>query len=440
MKQTTPIRQIHGWGRYPRMESHISRPQSMVDCLHVINQQKQLITRGMGRSYGDSSLAANVLDTQYLNCFYDFDETTGVLSCESGVSLAEILDVFVPRGWFLPVTPGTRFISLGGAIASDVHGKNHHIEGTFTDHVIQVELILGNGQCISASPTQNPELFHATCGGMGLTGIIFSATIRLKPIHSSQIIESIIKLPSLSAVLAAFDEHEQMPYSVAWIDCLATGKNAGRSLLRLGEHAENGCLSVPTNKALSIPLTMPACLLNKTTLKCFNTLYYQMARKAQYTHEIHYESFFYPLDKLAHWNRLYGKPGFIQYQFVLPKEAGEEGLSRILDVIAQSGKGSFLAVLKKLGKQNNNYLSFPMIGYTLALDFNVEPSIFPLLNTLDQLVLTFGGRHYLCKDSRLDERTFKASYAGWQAFENVRQKYYAVGKFASQQSKRIGLK
>ena len=440
--------QIYGWGRYPRLEATVALPQSegaFMDYLQRTQSETptahshSLIARGLGRSYGDSSLASIVLETQYLNHFQSFDEATGLLRCEAGVSLAQILEVFVPRGWFLPVTPGTRFVTVGGAIASDVHGKNHHISGTFCEHVTQMEMILGNGEKISTSPTDHPELFHATCGGMGLTGIILSASIRLIPITSSEIIQTTLKAPNLAAVLEAFEDHRDATYSVAWIDCLATGRDLGRSLLMLGEHAQEGPLLTQGNKAIPIPMDMPALLLNQTTISAFNAIYYNKTLQAKSTRNIAYEPFFYPLDALANWNRLYGKSGFMQYQFVLPKAAGEIGLREVLERIASSGKGSFLAILKVFGEANQNLLSFPIQGYTLALDFKVEPSLFDLLNQLDQLVLKHGGRLYLTKDARMSESTFKSSYPRWSEFEAIRKQYFAIGHFASHQSQRLGL-
>ena len=440
--------QIYGWGRYPRLEATVALPQSegaFMDYLQRTQSETptahshSLIARGLGRSYGDSSLASIVLETQYLNHFQSFDEATGLLRCEAGVSLAQILEVFVPRGWFLPVTPGTRFVTVGGAIASDVHGKNHHISGTFCEHVTQMEMILGNGEKISTSPTDHPELFHATCGGMGLTGIILSASIRLIPITSSEIIQTTLKAPNLAAVLEAFEDHRDATYSVAWIDCLATGRDLGRSLLMLGEHAQEGPLLTQGNKAIPIPMDMPAFLLNQTTISAFNALYYNKTLQAKSTRHIAYEPYFYPLDALANWNRLYGKSGFMQYQFVLPKAAGELGLRGILERIANSGKGSFLAILKVFGKANQNLLSFPIEGYTLALDFKVEPSLFDLLNELDHLVLKHGGRLYLTKDARMSEATFKSSYPRWSEFETIRKQFFAIGNFASHQSQRLGL-
>jgi FAD/FMN-containing dehydrogenase len=431
--------EIHGWGRFPRVQADVVCPQTLSDFKLAVNQCQSLIPRGLGRSYGDSSLADYVLETRSCSRFKAFDDSSGLLTCDAGVSMAEILEVFVPKGWFLPVTPGTRFVTVGGAIASDVHGKNHHLDGTFGQHVTKITIVLGNGEELTVSPTQNADLFYATCGGMGLTGVIVSATIRLKPIRSSQIIETTIKAPSLEAVLNAFEENHRATYSVAWIDCLAKGKALGRSLLMLGEHAQSCLLDVPKVKAITIPFDMPAAFLNYGTIYAFNTLYYNRIQQQKRTRTIDYEPFFYPLDKLNQWNRIYGRPGFIQYQFVLPKEAGLPGMRKILDRIAVSGRGSFLAVLKAFGKSNQNLLSFPLEGYTLALDFKAETQVFELLDELDRLVLDYGGKLYLTKDARMSEKTFKTSYPNWHEFENIRNRYHALGKFASRQSLRLGL-
>lgn len=430
---------IQGWGRYPSVDAEVTWPVSISQCASTLAAADSLIARGLARAYGDCGLAPRVLDTRYLDHFLDFDAETGWLNCAAGVSLADILRVFVPRGWFPPVTPGTRHVTVGGAIASDVHGKNHHVDGTFGDHVARIELLLGNGERVTVSPTDKPELFHATCGGMGLTGVILSAVLRLKPIRASAMVETTIKAPDLDAVLAAFAEHAAAPYSVAWIDCLARGKALGRSLLMLGEHAGDGPLTVQSDQALPVPFDMPASLLNHATVKAFNTLYYGKASNTRHPRRISYEPFFYPLDRIADWNRLYGKPGFLQYQFVLPGEAGVTGLRKVLDLIAASGRGSFLAVLKVFGKGNDNLLSFPREGYTLALDFKAEPAVFQLLDRLDAVVLDHGGRIYLAKDARMSEATFKAGYPRWREFEAVRGEYHAIGKFASNQSRRLGL-
>lgn len=430
---------LHGWGRYPRLQAHLALPVSATQCVATLVSSAPLIAHGLGRSYGDSALAALVLGTRYLDHFAAFDAQSGVLTCEAGVSLDAILRTFVPRGWFLPVTPGTRFVTVGGAVASDVHGKNHHVAGTFGAHVLRLELLLGNCERVNASPTERAELFHATCGGMGLTGIILSVTVQLKPIVASSILQTTVKAPNLEAVLEAFAANADSTYSVAWIDCLARGSSLGRSLLMLGEHATDGPLAVQTRSPTPVPFDLPAALLNRASVQAFNTLYYGRIRHKVSQQRIAFEPFFYPLDTLGQWNRLYGKPGFLQYQFVLPQAAGVAGLREVLDRIAESGRGSFLTVLKVFGPANANFLSFPQAGYTLALDFKVEAAVFELLGELDAIVLHHGGRLYLAKDARMSAATFKASYPNWQAFEEVRARWNAHGKFTSTQSLRLGL-
>ena len=431
--------EIRGWGRYPWVNASIASPSDQSACQKLLQGNSGWIARGLGRSYGDSSLSDQVISTSRMEFFRSFDSSSGELVCDSGVSLLEILNTFVPQGWFLPVSPGTRYVTLGGAIAADVHGKNHHIDGSFCDHVRWIEMLLGNGERLIISREAYPELFFATCGGMGLTGVILSACFRLKPIQSSQITETTIKAPNLDAVLDDFEQNIQSTYSVAWIDCLAKGKDLGRSLFMLGEHAKTGPLSVSGKKILGIPMDAPNLLLNPLSIKLFNELYYAKASAGNRERQIGFETYFYPLDQIRDWNRLYGKSGFLQYQFVIPLSAGREGLRTILECISSSGKGSFLAVLKTFGKGNQSDLSFPIEGYTLALDFKVDDKVFPLLSRLDAMVLDLGGRLYLAKDARMSELTFKKSYPKWEHFQGVRANYHARGKFSSIQSKRLGL-
>lgn len=429
----------HGWGRYPRHAAQWVQPQSVRDAVQQLGEHGPLLGRGMGRSYGDSALADKLISTRQLNRLLSFDEQSGLLACAAGISLGELLDVFVPRGWFLPVTPGTKFVSIGGAIASDVHGKNHHVHGCFSECVDSIELLLADGSQVTCSRSERPELFHASCGGMGLTGLIVAATLRLLPIESAYIKQTTYKAANLEAVLQLFEAHAAATYSVAWIDCLASGAALGRSLLMLGEHARDGQLVLPDKPRLSVPLDMPAFLLNRFSVQAFNELYYQRIRQHESKQRVSYESFFYPLDGIGQWNRLYGKQGFVQYQFVIPKAAGLEGMRAILERISASHRGSFLAVLKTFGAANDNLLSFPMDGYTLALDFNLEAGLLALLDELDSMVLAYGGRLYLAKDARMSEATFKQSQPNWQQFQEVRAQYGALGKFASLQSRRLGL-
>lgn len=431
--------EIHGWGRYPRQQSAVWSPRTPADAATMLSTAGTLVPRGLGRSYGDSGLDANVMSTDDLSRFIAFDEETGDLTCDAGVSLDEILRVYVPRGWFLPVTPGTRYVTVGGAIASDVHGKNHHVEGTFGQHVLSMQVLIGTGEVLTVSPAEHPDLFFATCGGMGLTGVILAATVRLKPIVSSLIHETTIKAPDLEAVLAAFEETRSTTYSVAWIDCLARGRQLGRSLLTVGEHAGSGPLTTRQRAPFRVPIDFPTIAMNPVTMGAFNNLYFHKTRRARHERDIPFEPFFYPLDIVRDWNRLYGKPGFVQYQFVLPRAAGVTALRTVLERIAASGRGSFLAVLKVFGPQNDNMLSFPFEGYTLALDFQAVPPVFALMTELDRTVQDHGGRLYLTKDARMTETMFKESYPRWREFEAVRERYSATGVFSSVQSRRLGL-
>lgn len=430
---------LSGWGRYPKVDAECLVPLTAAEVARTFSERGALIARGLGRSYGDSALADRVVSSRYLDKFMVFDAASGWLHCESGVSLDDILRSFVPRGWFLPVSPGTRFVTVGGAIASDVHGKNHHVAGSFCEHVESVDILLANGERVRASQNQNAELLRATCGGMGLTGMIVSATVRLKRISSSRIIETSFRVPDLDSVLSAFEDSAGSTYSVAWIDCLARGKNLGRSIIMLGEHATEGGLVNREKRALPVPCDMPASLLNPFTVRAFNSLYYGNAPRRRRTRVVAYEAFFYPLDSLSNWNRLYGKNGLLQYQCVLPRQAGLRALRELLELIAAAGIASFLAVLKLFGRGNDNLLSFPMEGYTLALDFKAEPRTFELLEQLDQLVSSHGGRVYLAKDARMSAESFRAGYPRWEQFEAVRANYGALGKFSSLQSRRLGL-
>jgi decaprenylphospho-beta-D-ribofuranose 2-oxidase len=430
---------IYGWGRYPVIDTHMLLPQTQSDCADFLKRNKIMLPRGMGRSYGDSANNSTVLQSDYLDHFIEFNELTGVLTCEAGISIREMLELIVPKGWFIPVTPGTSFVTIGGAIASDVHGKNHHLSGTFSEHLLSLELMLGSGEIFKVAKDSYPDLFRATCGGMGLTGIILSASIQLKPIKSSQIHQTSIKANCLEAVCEQFEANHASTYSVAWIDCLASGGRLGRSLLMLGEHVQDGTLELRKTSHLNMPIDMPSSMLNHYSIKAFNSLYYHKTFLKTKTELLSFEPYFYPLDAIGNWNRLYGKAGFVQYQFVLPKTVGVKGIKKILEVIVSSGKGSFLAVLKAFGNANKNFLSFPIKGYTLALDFKMSKETGQLIKLLDSMVVEMGGRIYLTKDALMTESSFKKTYPQWEQFEEVRAKYGAIGKFRSSQSKRLGL-
>jgi FAD/FMN-containing dehydrogenase len=434
----------------------VDHPRQASDVLRLLQervyeQPEPLIPRGLGRSYGDSSLADRVIDLTPLDHFVAFDEGSGLLTCSAGTSLGQILAAFVPRGWFLPVVPGTKHVTVGGAIASDVHGKNHHLDGSFSDHVTELTVATVAAGAVTCSPEIESELFRATCGGMGLTGVILQATLRLKPITSSDIVETVVKARNLGHLFDLFDERADAPYSVAWVDCLASGSALGRSHLLLGHHAEGegagagvgrngtGSLRAGRPERVTVPLDLPGFALNHHTVRAFNALYYHRVRRPDATRTIHYEPFFFPLDGIAQWNRLYGPDGFLQYQMVVPRATGREALTELLGRVAADGRASFLAVLKAFGPGNANYLSFPMEGYTLALDFKRDEGLFPFLDHLDRIVLDHGGRIYLTKDARMSEETFKASYPRWPEFMGVRRRYDPDGVIASLQSERLGI-
>ncbi len=430
---------LTSWGNYPLIENEAYPFTTEKDLKALIDQHKDLIPYGNGRSYGDSALSTHIIQVKPHNLFLNFNETTGQLHVQAGVLLSEILEVFVPRGWFLKVTPGTKLITVGGAIASDVHGKNHHNAGCFSECVEFFNLMLPNGDIVNCSHTENTELFRATCGGMGLTGVILDASISLKRIYSKNIKQTTIKTRNLKETFAAFERYQREPYSVAWIDCLAKGKGIGRCLLMVGDFSKDGNHSYQPKRKLTIPFTFPSFVLNNLTVKLFNWLYYGKVFKKISRQTVDIDTFFYPLDAIGHWNRIYGKNGFTQYQIILPKETSYEGLEAILSTISNSGKGSFLAVLKLYGKANNNYLSFPIEGYSLALDFKIEDGLFELLDQLDQLVIKYCGRIYLAKDVRVSKTVFDQGYPQADTFRALRQKYQMHKKFNSLQSTRIGL-
>lgn len=434
MKQNF-IQKVTNWGNFPIVEKEMKSEDSFRKIKEFVLNNNEVIARGNGRCYGDASLGEHIFSTKKLNKFISFDRLNGIIECESGVLLSDVLEISVPQGYFLYVTPGTKLISVGGAIASDVHGKNHHSEGCFSEYVLDFKLMTENGDIIICSKEENSEKFYATIGGMGLTGIILSARFKLKNIETAYIRQESIKAENLDEIFRLFDESESWTYTVAWIDCLQKGKDIGRSILMRGEHAfahelpqkfSKNPLRLKKKFSPTVPFYFPGFVLNALTVKLFNLLYYKRQTKKEVKNIIDYETYFYPLDAINDWNKIYGKSGFIQYQMVIPKENGKEGMKKILETIANSGNGSFLAVLKLFGKNNPEaYNSFPIEGYTVALDFKVNSKLKKLVEQLDQTVQDFGGRIYLTKDSMS-----KSSLTDY--LKNVES-----SKFVSLQHKRI---
>ncbi|WP_196141071.1 FAD-binding oxidoreductase [Aliikangiella sp. G2MR2-5] len=430
---------LSGWGNYPQIESTQYNFSSEEQLCQIVEEHQSMAAFGNGRSYGDSALAKNSIVMKNHNYFLQFDERNGVLEVEAGVLLAEIIEAFAPRGWFPKVVPGTKLITVGGAIASDVHGKNHHVSGCFSESVISFQLLLADGSIVECSRDENKPLFLASCGGMGLTGVILRAKLKLKKIKSNAIVQTTIKTENLKETFEAFERYKSQPYSVAWIDCLAKGSSIGRCLLNFGDFAQDQKFDFVQKKKLNIPFNFPSFALNNLSVKAFNWLYYHKVLNKKSTKKVSIDSFFFPLDAIDNWNRIYGKNGFTQYQFILPLAESYKGLEEVLSAIAESGKGSFLAVLKLYGKENDNLLSFPMEGYSLALDFKMEPGLMPLLEKLDQIVIKYGGRIYLAKDSRMSQSTFESGYPKAEEFRALRKSYKLTDKFSTLQSQRLGI-
>ncbi|HEY0272990.1 MAG TPA: FAD-binding oxidoreductase [Chitinophaga sp.] len=437
-------KQLANWGNYPAVTCDEQSFSQDDQLLSFVNQHDAVIARGNGRCYGDASLAVHSISTLKYDKVLAFDTENGYFECQAGITLDQILDIIVPKGWFLPVTPGTKYITVGGAVASDVHGKNHHVDGAFSGHIVYMDVLTADGQTIRCSPTEHTDLFWATCGGMGLTGVITVVKFDLKKIETAYIKQKQIKARNLDEVIRLFDEYKHYTYSMAWIDCLKKGDAFGRSILIVGEHATLADLSpkqaahplqLPPKGKLTMPFNLPSFVLNTFTVKAFNWLYYGKNRKREINNVVPYEPFFYPLDAILHWNRGYGKAGFVQYQFVLPMDQ-KEGLVTILQRISDKGWGSFLAVLKVFGQQDS-LISFPMEGYTLALDFPVRKGLFGFLDELDELVLQHKGRLYLSKDARMKQDIFWKSYPNAQRFADIVNKYNRNRKFRSIQSDRL---
>lgn len=433
---------LDSWGRYPQTIATVLEPldgPALKRLLQAHANEGEVIARGAGRSYGDSALAARVMSSRFLDSFLSLDSDNGIVHCGAGVSLDTLLKVAIPNQLFVPVLPGSKFVTIGGAIAADVHGKNHHIDGSFCDHVVGFNLLLASGETVYCSETEKTELFHASCGGMGLTGIILDAKLKLKDVPGVFINRQSIVSENLASTFQILEENHASTYSVAWLDCLARGESLGRSLIFLGDHAHNPKFEAKTRRGVNVPITTPSFLLNKYSMGLFNNTYFNLKKLLPKSDTVNYDSYFFPLDNIGNWNRLYGRNGFLQYQFVVPSESALESITQVLQKVSATGKGSFLSVLKKFGKANKNWLSFPLEGYTLTLDFKREKSLFPLLDELDEIVLKHGGRLYLAKDARMTENTFKKSYPNWEKFLTLKKSIDPENLFGSLQSNRMGL-
>lgn len=440
--------ELSGFGKYPKAKCKVTRPPGIFDINELL-KNNTVIPRGLGRSYGDASLndIGVVSESLLMNRFISFDEETGVLRCEAGVTYKDLLDTFVIRGWFPAVTPGTKYVTMGGAIASDVHGKNHHNVGSFSSYVISFKILLASGEILDCSRSEHSDLFWATVGGMGLTGFILEAEIQMKKITSPYLTNRSIKLKNMDELFDKLEEFDKdYHYSVAWMDIVASGSKYGRNVLLLGNHEEGSALPDKLKlrsakkyieKKISVPFEVPFTTLNKVSITLFNSAFYMAAKnKIEF---VHYDKYFYPLDFILNWNHIYSKSGLIQYQLNVPEDKGKEAIDKVLKKVVAFGGGSFLAVLKKMGDQDG-ILSFPFKGYTLSMDFPVKKGVIAMCKELDRIVLEYGGRNYLTKDSIMDEKTFKQMYIGlWEKWMVTKTKYDPENKFTSNMARRLGL-
>lgn len=442
--------QLSGWGNCPIEWCNVARPEKLEALCSVIAGGDQLdyIPRGLGRSYGDSALNRNsgVLVQTRLSRFLSFDEEKGILECEAGVSFADIVETFLPLGWFIPTTPGTKYVTVGGAIAADVHGKNHHADGSFGNFVLDVVLLIAAGEFITCSPSDKADIFWATVGGMGLTGVIISARIKLLRVETGFVSVTYRRTANLDETFNSFMTNgKAFRYSVAWIDCLASGKSLGRSILLFANNApiedlpiglRNRPLSVNLRTTKSVPFYFPDYVLNPWSIKTFNCLYYGTHRNKQTF--IDYDRFFYPLDSFSRWNRIYGKRGFVQYQALFPHETARRGLFELLQEVANARRASFLAVLKDGGAASKGMLSYLYPGYTLALDFpNTGTSLTQLIRRLDKILLKYNGRLYLAKDATMEPAAFAQMYPRLAEFQQVKSRVDPNNRFVSSQARRL---
>jgi decaprenylphospho-beta-D-ribofuranose 2-oxidase len=447
----TRRRLLTGWGRTAASAAAVASvtDREQLPALLSTSPARGAIARGLGRSYGDAAQNAGgrVLDLTGLTRILHLDGERGIVHAEAGLSIDRLLRTLVPLGWFVPVTPGTRYVTLGGALAADIHGKNHHIDGSFAQHVTGFELVPPDGRRRRVTATSDPRLFWATAGGMGLTGAITSVELQLRPVSSSWMLVDTERARDLDDLLAALsrDDH-RVPYSVAWFDGVASGGRLGRGVITRGRHAEAEHLPRHVDDPLrfapsdrrSVPPIFPPGMLNRASVAAFNELWYRRAPRHRRDELQPLHTFFHPLDGVGGWNRIYGPHGFLQYQFVVPL-VEVEALRRIVERISGSSLASFLAVLKRFGPGNEGLLSFPIEGWTLALDFPNVTGLRDLLDELDELVVAAGGRLYLAKDARMPPHVLRATYPRLDDFLAVRAELDPDRRLTSDLARRLDL-
>ncbi|OGH99742.1 MAG: hypothetical protein A2104_02250 [Candidatus Melainabacteria bacterium GWF2_32_7] len=423
--------------KHPEINTNLFYFSSENELRTIIQNAEELIPRGSGCFFEDNALNFNVISTLRFNKILAFNEESGIITCESGVKFSEILNIFVAKGWMLPVIPEVRSITVGEAIAADIYGRNHYKKGSFSNHLISCDVMLGDGSIVTCSKESKPELFWATCGGMGLTGVILRAKFQLLKVETPYIYQESIKARNLEDLFDIFEYSKDFDYSVAWIDCLSKGKNLGRGIVGRVRHATKDDLknsSLNHKKQYDLPFIFPGLLSQKT----YNSLYFHSQLKKKKKFIIPYNTFFYTFDKVDNINKADRKDECIQYQIAFPKELGYAGLKELLDIVNSSNQQPFGSTLIFFGKQDG-LLSFPMEGYSLSINFPVNSDLFFLLHELDKLVLRYEGRLNLAKDARMTREVFEKSYPNSEIFKTLKHKFDSNNKFQSLQSKRIGI-
>ena len=433
---------IAGWGNNNIIQSEIFYPKNEEEIVKFVKALKNesIITRGLGRSYGDISLNKKTLSLEKYEKYFDFNKDCGILKCSTNISIAEVLEKIVNKGWTLNISPGSKFVTIGGAIANDVHGKNHHRDGSFSDYIEKIKIIIPDGTIRECSNTINKELFRATCGGAGLTGVITSVSLKLFKIKSKNINVQVFKTKSITETLIKFKELNKSKYLVAWLD-LINSKNYGKSIIFSAEHSEDNDFNFKLKKSFKIPNIFGKFLMNNFFMAFFNQFYYFIHKnKSKVKKDL--DSFFYPLDKVYNLNELYGKNGFTQIQ-VLIKDKEKEKYEEILDEIIKFFKNkkiySFLTTLKEYGVGNNNYLSFPEKGLCIALDLPLSNNFFEIYKEFEKNISRYNVKIYLAKDSFMSKNFFKNSYDKVDSFNEIKKKIDPNSKFESIQSQRLGL-
>jgi hypothetical protein len=436
---------ISGWGKYPLIKAKVKSPSSIEELILTISKG-DAIARGNGRSYGDSSISKNnTICMRNFNKIIEFNNISGLLVVESGVLLSKIIETYLPQGWFPKVTPGSKFVSIGGMVACDIHGKNHHKFGSFGNCIEWIDLITDDSEIKRCSKKFNSELFDWTIGGMGLTGVIYKVGFYLHRIKTSWVKQKIIPTKNINETIKIFEDTLDTTYSVAWIDCLSKGDKLGRSLVMLGEHAEltdlvsskkKNPLKIEKKYKIRIPFNFPSFFLNSFSMKIFNSLYYFLGTIKKNS-LVDFDKYFYPLDSILDWNKVYGKNGFAQFQCVIPLKNSLIGISELIDKISRSDSTSFLTVLKRFGKEER-LISFPMEGYTLTIDFPMTDKNLELMKQLDEITLNHKGRFYLAKDSRMSKDILQRSDVRFKKYSEFRSSKMKMS-FSSEQSKRLEL-